>query len=424
MKVLLTNGFVWQLNGFARLDIAIEDGMVIAVGENLQEPYAETIDCLGAYIIPGIVDMHVHVGEKINGLDLADNWESLSRLADKGGIIAIGAFITEHSDPEKKQKTLYKQYKQAQIKAREDFKHHVHWHLTPTLSEVKDVYDLLQQGCDLKFYTTYKDADIYRSYAEIANWMRELSDLKPRLLVHCEDDEIVNSMSAFHPFHHPFDHTRRRPEVAEILAVERVLDLAIQHNYPVHIVHVSAPQSVILINEARKSIPVTCETTPQYLFLNETFLQRDDGHRWLCTPPLRSEKSRGKMVELLQDGLFNALATDHCPFRIEDKDRYKDNPEQVPSGLAGLGTTLPLLYENLVKTGKMTLDKLMPMLIDNPARIMNFPADCYEINTGNKARLYAIRDSGRERKAVTPSFSATPNPWVGFSTTLEIERLN
>jgi dihydropyrimidinase len=423
MKKLFINGLIWQGKSFDKLDIAVEDGVIAALEEHLYEPYSGIVDCQGAHIIPGMIDMHVHVGEKVGGFDLADNWASLSKLASDCGISAIGAFITEWSDSEP-MKTLSGLYKQALFQAEMDFKHQVHWHLTPTVSGVKVVYPMLEKGCDLKFYTTYKQSGIYCSYDKIANWMMELSDLKPRMLVHCEEDEIVNSMSAYHPFHHPFDLTKRRPELAEIKAVERVLDLAIRHDYPVHIVHVSSPKSAVLINEARQAAPVTCETAPQYLLLNETLLQREDGHRWLCTPPLRSEQSRGQMIELLQDGLFDAIATDHCPFTTADKDRFKANPEQVPSGLAGLGATLPLMYENLVKTGKITLENLMPMLIDNPARIMKLPAECYEIKTGLKTGLYAIRDSAGKKKAVRPSLSDTPNPWIGYSTTLETERLN
>jgi dihydropyrimidinase len=424
MKKLFTNGLVWQGKSFAKLDIIIEDSVITALGERLQEPYSEIIDCRGAYIIPGMIDMHVHVGEKIGGLDLVDDWVSLSRISEQSGIVAIGAFITEHSDTEKKQKTLPGQYAQMQTRAKTDFRPDVHWHLTPTLSGVRDINDLLLQNCDLKFYTTYKQSGIYSSYDEIANWMQELSDLKPRMLVHCEDDDIVNSMSAFHPFHNPFDHTKRRPEQAEVKAVEKILDLAIQYNYPVHIVHVSSPQSAILINEARQSASVSCETAPHYLLLNDTYLHSKDGHRWLCTPPLRSEKSRGQMLELIQDGLFDAIASDHCPFKTEDKDRFKDHPEQVPTGISGLGAALPLLYENLVKTGKITLDKLMPLLIDNPAGLMKLPMDNYKIALGKKPCLYAILDAGTERKPVVSSLSDTPNPWIGYQTSLNIERLN
>jgi dihydropyrimidinase len=419
MKKLLSGGQVWQEDAFRQLDVLVENGIVVSVSENINEPSAETIDCRGSYLIPALCDMHVHVGEKVCGLDLADDFASLSQLADNRGIGAIGAFVTERSDPANRKKSLKDQYEQVKSRAGREFKHTVHWHLTPTISEVKDVYPLLQEGCDLKFYTTYKPNGIYRSYKEIARWMQNLKDLKPRMLVHCEDDEIVTVMSSFHPFNKAFDHAQRRPEMAEILAVERILDLAIQYNYPVHIVHVSAPEAALLIRQAKKSAPVTCETAPHYLLLNDTVLQGLDGHRWLCTPPIRSEKSRGMLVELLQDGLFDTIATDHCPYKKADKDLNHDFPAHVPVGLAGLGATLPVLYENLVKTGKLPLQKLVPLLSTNPARLMNLYPHHGKISAGSQAQLLMLQEEPlAEPIPVIASLSDAHNPWQDFAHTL------
>lgn len=422
MKKLLTGGQVWQEEGFHKLDILVERDAIIDVAEKITDTSAETLDCKDTYIIPAICDMHVHVGEKVCGLDLADDFTSLSKLADTCGIGAIGAFITERADSDKKKKTLAAQYEQEKLKAAKDFKHKVHWHLTPTLSEVKDVYPLLKEGCDLKFYTTYKPNGIYRPYQEIGRWMKDLKDFKPRMLVHCEDDEIVTVMSAFYPFHKAYDHTQRRPEMAEILAVERILDLAIQHSYPVHIVHVSAPEAALLIRQAKRSAPVTCETAPHYLLLNESVLQGLDGHRWLCTPPIRSERSRGLLVELLQDGLFDAIATDHCPYIKADKDANHDQPAYVPVGLAGLGATLPLLYENLVKTGKVPLAKLVALLTSNPAKLMNLYPECGMIAKGAQAQFLLLKDEPLpEPVPVVASLSDAHNPWQDYTHTLNYQ---
>ena len=424
MKKLLTNGLVWQETGFARLDVLIEHDQIIKIGENLFEPYVDVVDCQGTYILPGMVDMHVHVGEKICGLDLADDFTSLNRLAARCGISALGVFLTEKHSDDKNQKLLLQQYEQITEKAHKEFEHPIHWHLTPIMSEPEDIAVLLNAGCDLKFYTTYRANGIYRSYEDISRWMQELKDHKTRMLIHCEDDEIVSAMSAYNPFQHPFDTTKRRPEIAEIRAVEKVLDLAVAHSYPVHIVHVSTPGAAMLIYEARQHAPVTCETAPQYLFLNDEYLKRIDGHRWLCTPPMRSDKSRGLMVELLQDGLFDAIATDHCPYKLADKDLNKDNPEQVPVGLAGLGATLPLTYENLVKPGKLSIEKLMLYISTNPAKLMNLYPKLGTIQTGSSAQLIMLQmKPDNQFCQILPSLMDTHNPWEGMVTNMKIKVL-
>lgn len=419
MKKLLKGGAVWQKGSFTLMDILIENGTILKIDTNLKDTYALEVDCRGVLILPALADMHVHVGEQIGGLDLADDFSTIAALADKCGLAVIGAFLTEPTASKHKKQRFTDLFQQTNDLAEKQFGKKVRWHLTPTSSSVKDIYSLLQEGCDLKFYTTYKPAGIYCSYDEIGNWMQDLKDLKSRMLVHCEDDEIVQSMSEFYPFQHPFDHTKRRPQLAEILAVERILDLAIQHNYPVHIMHVSTPQAALLVKEARKSAPVSCETAPHYLLLNETNLQKMDGHRWLCTPPLRPEASRGQLVELLQDGLFDAIATDHCPFKAYDKDLHKDNPQSVPNGLAGLGATLPLLYEQLVKPGKLPLEKLLPLLSENPAKLMNFyPKSCTIQPKADAKFILMQMQPLKEPVPVLPSLADTPNPWQDFTHTL------
>lgn len=318
--------------------------------------------------LPGICDFHVHVGETIGGYTLADSFSSLSALAQKVGISAIGAFVTEDTHS-----SLYDKFRRMQDDAGQHFTGHVHWHLTPTATTVKDLIPLLDDGVDLKFYTTYKPAGIYRSYLEIEHWMQDLSDLKPRMLIHCENNDTIEKFSAHHHFHSPADHCLRRPEIAENIAVERVLELAVKHSYPVHIVHVSSATSALLIREAKAACDlITCETAPHYLIHTEDILKAKHGHRYLCSPPYRSAQTRGMMVELLQDGYFDIIASDHCPFTIADKDRYADTPEQVPCGIPGVGTLFKAMHDHFVTSGKITLDELFALTVHNPAKLMNF----------------------------------------------------
>ena len=103
--------------------------------------------------------------------------------------------------------------------------------------------------------------------------MIDMPNPKKRLLIHCEDDEIISEYSERYPFHKPSDHCLRRPEKAEIRAVDKVLNLSIKHHYPIHLVHFSSPQAALLIQQAKKEADyITCETTPHYLLLNEEVL--------------------------------------------------------------------------------------------------------------------------------------------------------
>lgn len=322
-------------------------------------------------LYPGVCDFHVHVGERIGGLELRDDFAALDKTARRQGIAAIGAFVTEEPG-----QSLTDKYLRMQADARQHFGGHVHWHLTPTSATAEELLPLLEEGCDLKFYTTYKQSGIFSSYVQIGRWMEALADPKPRFLVHCEDDATIEKASRGHPFRTPFDHTLRRPEIAEVIAVEKVLDLALRHQHPVHIVHVSTPRAALLIREAKLDNPlISCETAPQYLFHSADRLRGRDAHRWLCTPPYRAENSRGQLVELLQDGVFDILASDHCPFTDADKDRHKDSPELVPSGIPGLESLFASGYRHLVQTGRISLERLVGLCCLRPAELMQVGAE-------------------------------------------------
>lgn len=314
-------------------------------------------------LLPGLVDFHVHVGERIAGYQLRDGFAELAKVQ---GLLGIGAFVTEEaSDP------LSVKLPRMRADAAKNFPGKVRWHLTPIQTKVEELVSLLAPDTDLKFYTTYKPAGLYRSYTELDRWMQELKGIQPRMLVHCEDDEIISDSSAKHPFRQPRDHCQRRPEAAEIKAVERVLELAVKNNYPIHIVHVSVPQSALLIREAQKHCPaITCETAPHYLLYNEERLQGENAHRWICSPPFRSEKSRGIMVELAQDGYFDLIASDHCPFSLEIKDKYQNDLGKVPCGIPGIQTMFSSIYMGLVKTGKLSLESLIKLTMTAPAAMI------------------------------------------------------
>ncbi|HNQ43356.1 MAG TPA: dihydroorotase family protein [Candidatus Cloacimonadota bacterium] len=321
----------------------------------------------------GYIDFHVHVGERIAGIQLRDDFKALNKLTERDPdpenppLAGIGVFVTESPG-----ESLEQKLELMQKQARQDFNGLVQWHLTPITANLEEIYPILKEGNDLKFYTTYRQAGLYRSYEEIGRWMKDLKELKTRILVHCEDDNTISQYSEQHPFRHPHDHCLRRPELAETRAVERILDLAVQHQHPVHIVHVSSPASAQLIKEARQHYQgITCETAPHYLLQNEDSLKTPDAHRSICTPPFRSERSRGMLVEHLQDGVFDILASDHCAFTDADKDRFQDELEKVPNGIPGVKTLFTSVYRGLVQTGKLSLEALQRMTMLNPRFLMS-----------------------------------------------------
>ena len=415
-RILYKYGKVWQNGRFVKADVLTIGNKIGKVGNCLEDKAAEIVDCSGFLLIPGLIDIHVHSGEVTGGFRLDEDEIDLMQSALTGGVTTVGTFVTETAQDDL---TTLVQEREARL---EKFPVTFHYHLTPTTTDIAKLRNLFDKNCTLKLYTTYRDSKLYSSYQQIEEWMVSLGEKKLTLLIHCEDEKIISFYDGKYPFTTPFDHTLRRPEIAEITAIDRVLELSAKHNYPIHIVHVSTPRGAQLIYEAKKHLPVTCETAPHYLLLNERRLIERYSHRNICTPPLRSETSRSLLLEMAQDGYFDIFATDHCPYSRNAKDVDAESPEMIPSGFAGVGGLLQVLYEGLVVPGYMTFESLIPYLTANPAQVLNLERSKGKIEENFDAdfALLEISDSDKTKEKVTPSFIGSHSPWSNWKSSLAI----
>jgi len=244
-----------------------------------------------------------------------------------------------------------------------------------------------------------------------------------RLLVHCEDDATLAAADASRI--DPADargHAVLRPERAEVVAIEKVLEVAGRTGCEVHVVHVSTVDGVTAIGEARRWCVVSCETAPHYLLLDDSALAGDGGHRFLCTPPLRTAATRAELEAAAATGAFDLFATDHCSFTREDKDRHRDDFREVPKGLAGLGALVPLMHEVLVKRQGLPLTELSTRLAANPAKVLGLYPRKGTIAVGSDADLVVLDPAGPERPVVS-SLAQCHETYPGRTTTLDVRHV-
>jgi dihydropyrimidinase len=346
-------------------DLLLEGERILAVGDLGGAPGADRVlDADGCYVLPGLMDFHTHLDDRIGRFDLADTCLSGSRVAVANGITTLFAFVTQ--GPEE---TLALAVDRALDKARCGSWTDLGWHLTPTrLDEAgwRDVEAHLARGFrTLKFYTTYRAAGIFSGYDDLAAIFDRLAGREVRILVHAEDDAL---MAALVPagLDRAIQHARLRPPEAEALAVDRLLSLASRAS--LHLVHVSTPEAARAIGRARARQDVSCETCPQYLWLDEAMLARPDGHRWICSPPLR--RDREAFRDLARAGAFDLYATDHCAFLARDKDDWDGTDfRQVPNGLPGLGALPHLVWRLFGDDPDRAALELARRCAENPARL-------------------------------------------------------
>lgn len=165
---------------------------------------------------------------------------------------------------------------------------------------------------------------------------------------------------------------------SEYTAVERELKVVEEVGGQLHFCHISTKESLKLIREAKKKgLNVTCETAPHYFLLTKDDIVNNEA-RFKMNPPLRSREDVEAVIEALQDGTIDAIATDHAPHSIEEKTKPFD---EAPFGIVGLETAFALGYTYLVRTGKLNLDEFLKKMIDNPACIIGVePLGCVKID--------------------------------------------
>ena len=396
MKTLVRNGRVALDGCLEHLDLLVEDGRIAALGQ-LDEGCADrVIEAKGCYVLPGFIDFHTHVDDQIGPYYLADTYESSTRVALENGITTLCTFVTQGPG---------EGLLQAMARARAKAEGHSHcdvlWHLTPTTFKPEDLRTLkglLAGGYHtVKLYTTYKDAGIFASYDLIGDLFKSLGPLGAQFMVHCEDDGVIAAVDKRGlDLSKAFTHTLLRPEAAEVVAIQRVMDLALTHRASLHVVHVSTLAGAKLLKAHRPKGDLSFETCPQYLFLDETWLAREDGHRWLCSPPLRGR--RAPFLELIRQGAADILATDHCPFCTANKDHWNGQDYRtVPNGLPGLGALPHVTWKIWEDDPDRAALGLSTHLSLNPARRAGISDRKGKLLPGMDADLVVLDPKGPER---------------------------
>lgn len=420
MRTLVRNGRVASEGRVENADLLLDGGRVSAVGRGLG-PADREIDATGCFVLPGLIDFHVHVGDRIGRFELADGYESGTRAAVRNGVTTLCAFVTQGPG-----QSLGDALRAARARAAGECHGDVAWHLTPTRFEEADwaeMEELVRAGHrTFKLYTTYRPAGLFSDAGRLEELFRRLGPLGVRFLLHCEDDGLLASVDAASlDLSRAAAHARLRPEEAEVASVDALLGLAARHGVPLHVVHVSTVQGAERIRDARARQDVTCETCPQYLWLDESLLDRPDGHRWLCSPPLRGNRERFR--ELAHEGAFDFFATDHCAFRRADKDDWDGRDVRtVANGLPGVGGLLHHAWRLFATEPDRAAAEVSLRLSKNPAARLGLDGRKGALRPGLDADVVVLDPNGPARPAPGTESDAY-DAFPGFTSTLALRHV-
>lgn len=358
-RTVIKGGNVWNGNGFDVSDVVLANGFVEEVAvEVIPGPEDAVVEAKGKFLVPGLVDMHVHFREP--GLSYKETIRTGSLAAAAGGFTAVCTMPNVNPVPD----TLENLSRQLEIIGRDacvevlPYASITEKRMGEKLVDYKTLAPYVAGFSDDG--TGIQDGDVMR---------RAMEGIAPTgkiLAAHCEVEKLLNK-GYIHDGNYARSHGHRGIcSESEWKEIERDIRLAEETGCRLHICHISAKESVDLIRRAKaRGVDVTCETGPHYLTFCDEDLQEHG--RFKMNPPIRSRADRDALRQGLADGTIDCIATDHAPHSKGEKGKGLENSAM---GVVGLETAFAAVYTTMVKSGLMPFERLVEVMSVAPRRIL------------------------------------------------------
>lgn len=364
--MIIKNATVVLPDGEKKTDIRIENGRIAELADHIE---GEGIDAKGLTVLPGLIDMHVHLREP--GFERKEDIESGSRAAVKGGFTQVCCMPNTNPVIDNKVVVTY-------IKAREKQVNLCKIHPIGAITKGQAGEELAAIG-GMKAagaVALSEDGKSVVSSNLMANAMKYASDFGLICLCHCEDKSLVDGGVVHEGYYSTLTGLKGSIRAAEDIMIAREICLAESLSLPVHICHISTYSGIQLIREAKaRGVQVTAETCPHYFTLTDEVIASFDPNTKV-NPPIREEKDRLAVIEGLKDGTLDCIVTDHAPHHVDDKNVEYD---LAAFGISGIETSFALSYTALVRSGEMTLGELVKKMSYHPAEILHLEGGAIEV---------------------------------------------
>lgn len=387
VDLIIRGGALVTPDGNLAAGIAVKDGIIVAVEEDRYlPPAAETIDARGLFILPGVIDCHVHLRDP--GDTDKEDWTSGTAAAACGGVTTV--FDMPSTNPPV-DNVAHLRIKQEIAAAKAIVDYGIYGLLgAHNLSELESLSEAGVVGFKCFMSSSLSGRLPAPDDGVMLEGFERIAKTGKRCIVHAENLAVITrrerqlkEAGRTDPRAHP----ESRPAVAAAEAVARAIVFAESVGMRLHIAHESSADALPHIAAAKaRGLDVTVETCPQYLLLTADDLAQKGGVL-RCNPPIREPGHDRALWEAIDSGLIDALATDHAPHRTEEKTKpcIWDNA----CGLLGLETALPLMLTE-VNNGRLSLNRLVALTAANPAKIWDLSAHKGTLQVGSDADLVLV----------------------------------
>ncbi len=353
--LILKGGTLVNHDGVGARDVAIHESRIVGIGDLGEFSAAETLDCKGLHILPGVIDSQVHLREP--GLEHKEDLESGGRAAVMGGVTSV--FEMPNTKPlTVTEAALADKVRRARNRMYCDFA----FYMGGTRENVNQLADFEKlPGCaGIKVFMGSSTGELLVEDDE--GVARILEQTNRRAAFHSEDEYRLRQRLSEQVAGNPASHPIWRDAEAARLCTERLVRIAREQRKRIHVLHVSTAEEMPLL-AANKDV-ATVEVTPHHLTLSSDDYARL-GTLLQMNPPVRSKEHQHSIWQALQSGIVDVLGSDHAPHTLEEKAKPYPNS---PSGMPGVQTLVPVMLDHVNK-GRLSLERFVDLTSHGPARI-------------------------------------------------------
>ena len=377
MTVLIKGGTVVNADRSMRADVLCEDGLIAAVGEDLDAPKgASIVDAGGQFVMPGGIDPHTHMQLPFMGTVTSEDFETGTAAGLAGGTTMIIDFVIP--GPQQDVMEAYHQWREWAEKSVSDYSFHVAitWWDDTVYKAMGTLVN--EHGVNsFKHFMAYKGAIMADDEILVNSFTRAI-ELGAIVTVHAENGELVYRLQKelFEKgITGPEGHPLSRPPQCEGEAANRAIRIAEVLGVPLYVVHNSCKQSLEAITRARnEGQRVFGEVLAGHLLIDDSVYRNKDfdvAAAHVMSPPFRAKEHQDALWRGLQSGNLQTTATDHCCFCADQKAMGKDDFRLIPNGTAGIENRMEMLWHHGVGTGRLTMNEFVAVTSTNAAQIFN-----------------------------------------------------
>ncbi len=372
MDLLIRNASVVNAHESFQADIAVKDGKIVCIGQDLDIFAERTVDATGLLVLPGAIDAHTHLAMPFGGTVSADSYLAGTRAAACGGVTTVFDYPIQ-----RKGKGIIETVEARRAMCAPEACVDYAFHCCVTDLNDGALLDEVEKAADygvtsFKCFLVYKKEGMMVDDGTLVKLLLKAKETGTIINIHAENPDLIDmNIQQFlsEGKTSPWYHYLSRPEFVEAEADKRAVHWAKSVGAPLYLVHMADKEGLeAAVVAKQEGHDIYIETCPQYLEYTCDVYKREDGRNFVCSPPMKGAESQAALWDAVQKGTIDTVATDHCPFQSYEKDWGKDDFTKIPNGCAGVENLYPYML-SAANEGKISFNRAVELCSANPAKI-------------------------------------------------------